>query len=66
MKTVLVIACALLLCACSTAPTVSSSFAGQRWTSGPTSANDPRLAHSYFYRDDVDNGWWTHGTPPAR
>jgi hypothetical protein len=47
MKALLSVVAALLLCSCAGAPTmngsVQSSFNGSTYTSGPTSADDPRF-----------------------
>jgi hypothetical protein len=67
MKYILSLALVGLLCACSSAPTMQTSFNGMRYTSAPTSIDDPRLAHPQFYRDDGDDAWWSHaGTPGTR
>lgn len=65
MKKLLIVAYVLLMCGCSTAPTMSTSFNGQHFTSAPTSANDPRLGRPSFYRDESDNAWWMHDSRPA-
>jgi hypothetical protein len=52
MKTLLNVAWVLLLCSCAAAPTVRTSFNGNSFTSGPTSADDPRLRSPQFYMND--------------
>jgi hypothetical protein len=67
MKTVLSLALAALLAACGTAPTMTSSFNGMHYRSGPTDKDDPRLARPQFYRDEGDDAWWAHaGNPGVR
>jgi len=64
MKTIAALALVGLLCACSSAPTMQTSLNGVHYSSAPTSIDDPRLGQPHFYRDEGDNGWWSHaGTP---
>jgi hypothetical protein len=52
MKTLLVAAFILGLSACASSPQMSSVVNGYKYTSGPTSADDPRLRSPAFYMDD--------------
>jgi hypothetical protein len=65
MKYALSLVLVALLCACSSAPTVHTSFSGMSYTSAPTSASDTRMAKPQFYRDEGDNAWWTHASTPG-
>jgi hypothetical protein len=56
MKALLTVVSVLLLCSCAGAPvmngSIQSSFNGTSYTSGPTSADDPRLRSPQFYMND--------------
>jgi hypothetical protein len=56
MKALLSVVSVLLLCSCAGAPVMTgsmqSSFNGNTYTSGPTSADDPRLRSPQFYMND--------------
>jgi hypothetical protein len=54
-----------LLCACSSAPVVTTSLNGMNYTSAPTGKSDPRLGQPRFYRDERDSAWWTHAATPG-
>jgi hypothetical protein len=65
MKSLLALAVALLLCSCASAPSVHTGFADGAYTSGPTSASDPRLRSARFYMDEgSDLPAWTHAAGP--
>ena len=64
MKLLSILALASLLCACSATPTVHSSMNGYSYSSGPTSADDPRLRQPRFYMDDEgDSMPWLKDAP---
>ena len=63
MKTLLIVACAWILCSCSSAPMMHTSYNGASFSSAPTSADDPRLQHPQFYMDDSSSMPWTHDAP---
>ena len=65
MKALLILACACLLCSCSSAPVMLTSFNGYRYSSDPTGPNDPRARHPQFYMDESDSIPWLHGTQAA-
>jgi hypothetical protein len=65
MKKILSLSLLALLGACSTTPSISTSFSGMHYTSAPTSKDDPRLGKPSFYRDEGDNAWWTHASNPG-
>jgi hypothetical protein len=52
MRIYLCILSTLLLCSCAGTPTLHSSVNGNSYTSGPTSADDPRMLSPQFYMDD--------------
>jgi hypothetical protein len=56
MKALFSVVSVLLLCSCAGAPVMNgsmqSSFNGTTYTSGPTSADDPRLRSPQFYMND--------------
>ena len=64
MKSLLLIACTLLLGACSVAPTVQSSINGNAFSSGPSSAHDSRLSHPQHYMNDSDSMPWLQADAP--
>ena len=64
MKLLSIFAFASLLCACSATPVVHNSFNGYSYSSGPTSADDPRLRQPRFYMDDEgDSMPWLKDAP---
>jgi hypothetical protein len=64
MKLIPVLAVALLLSACASAPQIQSDFAGAPNAFGPTNASDPRLRQPRFYMDDSDSlPAWTRVAP---
>ena len=64
MKSLLALAAVSLLCSCSSAPQLHTSFVGGPYTIGPASANDPRLWDKRFYMDDGDHlPAWTRAVP---
>lgn len=63
MKSLLLLVGVCLLAACSSTPSVQTSFNGVGFTSAPTSASDPRLAHPAFYRDESDSMRWLKDYP---
>ncbi len=52
MKTLLIAAAILGLSACASSPQMSSVINGYKYTSGPSSADDPRLRSPASYMDD--------------
>jgi hypothetical protein len=65
MKKILSLALLGLLWACGSAPVTRTSFNGVHYLSGPTSKDDPRLGQPSFYKDDGENGWWSHASTPG-
>ena len=66
MKSLFCAAAVLLLCSCASAPQVQTYMSGVRYSSGPTSANDPRLRSPQFHMDDADGlPAWTRGSPQS-
>jgi hypothetical protein len=70
MKSLSILACALLLGACSEVPVMhssssgySSSFNGYRYQFGPTSIDDPRMRQPSFYMDGDDSIPWLKAVP---
>jgi hypothetical protein len=63
MKVLIVLACVGLLCSCSSAPVLQTSFNGYGFSSAPTSAADPRMHHPQFYRDEGDTMPWLNTAP---
>lgn len=56
MKALITVVSVLLLCSCAGEPvmngSVQSSFNGNTYTPGPTTADDPRLGSPQFYMND--------------
>jgi hypothetical protein len=64
MKAVLILGFACLLCACSAAPVMHTSINGYTYSSGPTSANDPRMRDPHFYMDESsESPAWMKAAP---
>jgi hypothetical protein len=63
MKALLVLACACLLCSCSSAPVMHSSLNGYSFSQAPTSASDPRMQRPQFYMDESVSMPWLKATP---
>jgi hypothetical protein len=70
MKSLSILACVLLLGACSSAPVVQSSwsdygssYSGDNSLYGPTSIDDPRMRHPAFYMDGDDSIPWLKAVP---
>jgi NADH:ubiquinone oxidoreductase subunit 3 (subunit A) len=64
MKSPVMIACMLVLCACSVAPTMQSSINADPFSSGPTSVRDSRLQHPQYYMTESDSMPWLRADAP--
>ena len=65
MRTLLPLAALMLLASCASGPTVHTSFDGYGYTSGPSSADDPRLLNPKFYMNDDKSIAEPYTAPPA-
>ena len=64
MKSLIIVASALLLGACAGAPMVQTSFDGYGLQSAPTRIDDPRMQRPQFYMNDEDGMAWTRAAGP--
>lgn len=65
MKALLMLGCTCLLCACSGAPVMHTTFNGYGYSSAPTSASDPRLRQPRFYMDESESFPWLKAEPQS-